>query len=164
MARGQRTELLVWAADVWRNAGVPSTTEQVREMAYTAGRTVVQSVFLPYAEKNGGTELVVKLVEALSTVPGWDPPDPDLFLDSYDAAFERFVEIVEPYENTGAARTPAHENIEAILREARDSGTDTDGERTELLFSGALRALAPTWTQDVREQARQPNPAEARLR
>jgi hypothetical protein len=151
---------MAWAADVWRDAGVPFTTEQVREMAYTAGRTVVQAVFLPYAEKNGGIELVVKLVEALSAVPGWDPPDPDLFLDSYDTAFERFVGIVEPYENIGAVKTAAHENIEAILWEARNmSGIDTNDAHAELLFSGALRALAPTWTQDIRDQARQDEPA-----
>lgn len=78
-------ELIAWAESVWDDAGVVASQGQIREMAYVAGRTIVQTMYLPYAEKNGGVPLVIRYLEALATVPGWDPVDLERFLESYDS-------------------------------------------------------------------------------
>ncbi len=147
-------KLIAWTESVWGEAGVAPIDEQAREMAYVAGRTVLQTMFYPYAEKNGGIELLKRFIEALATVPGWDPPDMNTFLDAYDEVVTHFESIVEPFPNTGEAKTELHEAVDEIIAEGPSDNRAivTDGTTAELLIDGALRSLRPTWVEDVRQQ------------
>jgi hypothetical protein len=153
-AREFPAAFIAWTESVWREAGVEATEEQTREMAYVAARTILQSLLLPYAEKNGGTPLVSRYAHALATMPGWEPPDRDAFLDHYDDVVTHFINIVEPATNTGSARTDRHRDIDAILAEgtADYRAPLSGGTCAELLIDGGLAILRPTWVEDLRNR------------
>jgi hypothetical protein len=125
-------KLVAWAESVWEDAGVRPTEAQVREMASTAGRVVLNKMFLPELDKVGTASVIEAFLGGLNPAQlGINPPDSALFLDGYDTIHEHFVDVVCPYvDNTGVGWEK--------------------GNRAEILFDGALMGLRQTWTDDIR--------------
>lgn len=122
-------KLVAWAETVWQDAGVTPTKSQLLDMATAAGRLVFTHGFLPEAEKVGMVDSFVGRLDPARM--GFNPPDSELFLDSYDGLHAMFVDVVCPYaDNTGIGWEK--------------------GNRAEIIFDGTLMGLKHTWTEDIR--------------